>query len=520
MRGVIYARYSSEKQTEQSIEGQIRVCKEFCKQNNIQVVDIYIDRAVSAAKDIENRVAFLQMIKDSEKRKWDCVVVYKLDRFARNRYDSAIYKNKLRKNGVKVISATENISDTPEGIILESVLEGMAEFYSKELAQKVMRGMRESALKAQSTGGTIPLGYKIENKKLVIDEVYAPLVKMVFQMYADGYPMSKIVQAANAAGYRTRKGKPFTRNSFRTLLTNRKYIGIYTYNNEIEIEGGVPALIDKETFEKVQARLKRNALAPARGKAKVDYLLTGKLFCGQCGAPMAGDSVKKKNDIRYHYYTCSMRKRFGNCCKKSLRKDDIETLVIRTTVEKVLTDENINLIADIAIRELEKEKDNNTVLAALKTQKKEIEKAINNLLKLVEHGAVSDSLSKRLNELEEEKAAIEHRIFQEEKSLPVLTKEHVIFWLQEFKKGNIHDIAYQRHLIDMLVNSVIVTDDPDGDQKITIAYNLSQDAIEYRLSDWVNSSDLSALVNQDPQNPNLFVRGSIFGITVMISQFP
>ena len=179
----LYVRFSSHNQTEQSIEGQTRVCRDFCKRHNIRIVEIYADRATSASKDIEKRVQFLKMIKDSEKGLFDAVIVYKLDRFARSRYDSATYKYRLKRNGVQLISATENISNDPEGIILESVLEGMAEFYSAELSQKINRGMRESAYKHNSIGGAIPLGYKIEDKKLVIDPKTAPIVKEAFEKY-------------------------------------------------------------------------------------------------------------------------------------------------------------------------------------------------------------------------------------------------------------------------------------------------------------------------------------------------
>ena len=137
-------------------KGETRVCRDFCKRHNIRIVEIYADRATSASKDIEKRVQFLKMIKDSEKGLFDAVIVYKLDRFARSRYDSATYKYRLKRNGVQLISATENISNDPEGIILESVLEGMAEFYSAELSQKINRGMRESAYKHNSIGGAIP----------------------------------------------------------------------------------------------------------------------------------------------------------------------------------------------------------------------------------------------------------------------------------------------------------------------------------------------------------------------------
>ena len=154
----LYMRYSSDRQSEQSIEGQLRDSIAFCKLRQYRIAAIYVDRATSAHKEVEKRVSFLEMISDSDKRRWQYVVVWKLDRFARNRNDSAIYKMRLRKNGVKVLSVTENISENPEGIILESVLEGMAEFYSAELSQKITRGMRESALKCQSVGGHIPLG--------------------------------------------------------------------------------------------------------------------------------------------------------------------------------------------------------------------------------------------------------------------------------------------------------------------------------------------------------------------------
>lgn len=492
MKGVLYVRYSSEKQTEQSIEGQIRVCKEYCKRNGIDIVHIYADRALSASKNIEHRLDFQKMIRDSDKQKWECVVVYKLDRFARNRYDSATYKARLKKNGVRVMSATENISDNPEGIILESVLEGMAEFYSKELSQKVTRGMYETALKGNSTGGSLAMGYIVgEDKKYIIDPLYAPLVREAFELYANGFTVKQICDKFNAAGHKTKRNTPFNQNSFKTVFSNKKYIGEYNYNNEVVIEGGVPAIVDKETFDIVQERLKKNAKAPARGKALVDYLLTGKLFCGHCGRPMAGESAKKTN-ARYHYYACSGKKRFKDCRKKNLQKEAIERIIVEDTVKNVLNEQTINLIADMAMKALEEDKNNNTVMVALEAQKKDIQKAIDGLLKAFEHGAVSDSLTARLNDLEVQKKDTEMRLIREQRVYPSLDREHIIFWLKEFFNGNIDDPEYQRHVIDMLVNAVFVYDEPDG-TKLTITYNLSQETTsEIRLSD-LNAigSDLS-----------------------------
>lgn len=160
---VIYARYSSENQTEQSIEGQIHVCQEYALRNNILILNTYIDRAMSGTND--NRPDFQRMIKDSAKREWNYVLVYKFDRFSRNKYETAIHKKTLKDNGVKVMSATEQIPDSPEGIIFESMLEGYAEYYSAELSQKVRRGMNETRLKGNYTGGQILYGYKKQDKK-------------------------------------------------------------------------------------------------------------------------------------------------------------------------------------------------------------------------------------------------------------------------------------------------------------------------------------------------------------------
>ena len=230
MKAVIYARYSSDNQREESIEGQLRECLEYAEKNGITVLANYIDRAMTATSD--NRPDFQRMIKDSYKRCFDMIIVWKLDRFSRDRYDSAHYKHILKKNGVKVVSAKENISDGPEGIILESMLEGMAEYYSAELSVKVKRGLKENALKAKVNGGQIPFGYYIdENQKLAVDETLAPIVLEAFTMYADGYLIKDIVKRFNEKGVVTKYGKKISYNMVQYMLTNRKYIGEYRYND-------------------------------------------------------------------------------------------------------------------------------------------------------------------------------------------------------------------------------------------------------------------------------------------------
>ena len=466
----IYLRYSSTGQSDQSIEGQLRDCRTFCKANHYRIVAIYVDRATTARKDVEKRVHLMEMISDSAKQNWEYVIVWKLDRFARNRNDSAIMKMRLRKNGVKVLSATEHLTDSPESIILESVLEGMAEFFSAELSQKVTRGMRESALKCHSVGGHIPLGYKVENHKLVVDPDTAHIVQEAFSLYANGESVAGICRKFNSAGYKTAKNTEFNRSSFKAMFRNTRYIGTYTYK-DIVIENGIPAIIDKELFETVQRRLSKTATAPARGKAKVDYLLSGKLFCGHCGASMNGESGTSRTGAVHNYYTCYTRKRKHACEKKPLKKEWIEYIVAQDAME-LLTDDTIQELADMAISQTEKDLRENTRIPELTERMKETESGITNITNAIEKGIASDALMNRLVELEKEKKNLLRLLAEEEKYVCKIERSQIVYWLTEFKGGRIEDERYRRIIIDLMVNSVTVWDEPDG-FRITTAYNLT-----------------------------------------------
>lgn len=518
----LYLRFSSERQGEQSIEGQLRDCREYCKRNSFRIVAIYVDRAKTARQKVEKRVFFQQMVQDSAKRAWKMVVVWKLDRFSRNRTDSAIYKSRLRKNGVRVMSATESITDSPEGIILESVLEGMAEFYSAELSQKITRGMRESALKHQNVGGHVPLGYRIENKKLVINPVTAPIVLEAFTRYADGESVADICARFNDLGYKTAKGAEFNKNSFHAMFRNERYIGTYTYK-DIQEEGVIPAIVPQEVWERVQDRLKENSLAPARGKALVDYMLVGKLFCGHCASMMVGESGTGKSGKKYNYYTCAGRKRKKNCRKRPLKKDWFETLVAEDT-KALLTDELINELADMAIQQSEKDLQNNTIIPELEAKLSETSSGISNIISMVEKGVASETLARRLTELEKEKRDLERRLVKEKKNIVVLEKPHIVHWLKQFQSGNIDDPDFRRKLIDLLVNSVTVWDGPDDDElTITYVYNLTDgNRKTVRVKNGGNPSDARtcggsdmALISPPLKGyPNtMFMIGMMFGYT-------
>ncbi len=510
MNAVIYARYSSHNQREESIETQLRECHEFAVKNGLTVVGEYCDRALTGKTD--KRPSFQRLIRDSEKEHFQAVILYTLDRFARNRYDSAIYKAKLKKHGVRVFYAKQPMPEGPEAIILESVMEGYAEYYSENLSRSIKGGMKENALKCQVNGSSTPLGYKIgENRRYEIEPAAAKIVQEIFQMYADGMSATQIINYCNERGYKTSKGGAFNKNSLRTMLRNEKYIGVYKFA-DIVVPDGMPVIIDKDLFNKVQNMHSHNLKARAKAKAHEDYLLTAKLFCGHCGSPMVGECGTSKTGKIHHYYKCGNRKNKHNCSKKAERKHWIEDVVVKYTVEHVLTEENIDLIATRAMEIIAKESADTTYLDGLQEELKDISKKICNLMSAIEQGIITPTTKERLEELESLKKDVEGRIAKEEIKKPSLTKEHIVYWLLSFKNGDINDMDYKRRVINTLVNSVYVYDDGDKGRKIVLTFNISG-----QNTATISSSDSARNAPPLGANPNtLFFTKHCFGFVIGI----
>lgn len=456
MKAVIYARFSSHAQKDASIEQQIRVCKEYAERNDITIVGEYADRALSGTSD--KRPEFLRMIRDSAKSRWQRVLVYKVDRFARNRYDSAMYKARLKKFGVKVTSVMEPIPDGPEGILLESVLEGSAEYYSANLSQNILRGMRDNALACKVNNGRIALGYiKGPDGKYAIDPENAAIVKEIFQQYADGKNATEITGILNRRGLKTSHGAEWNKNSLHSILRNERYIGVYKWK-DIRIEGGIPAIITKELFEAVQQRRKKISRAPASARTEVDYVLTGKIFCGKCKSPMVGESGTGKSGRKFYYYNCIKRKRQKACDKKMVKKDWIEEAVVRQVKDRCLTDKVISAIVSAAL-DLQKREKENSILKTLEKNLAQTEKSISNMLNAIEQGIITQSTKTRLEELEAKRNDLEIAIEEEKISQPQLTKDQLTFWLERFREGDPSDPAYRESFIEVFVSAVYVYDD-------------------------------------------------------------
>ncbi len=507
MKAIIYARYSCDNQREESIEGQLRECKAFAEHKEFTLVGTYIDRAVSAKTD--NRPEFQRMIKDSAKGLFDVIIVWKLDRFARNRYDSAHYKAILRKNGVKVISATEVISEGAEGIILESVLEGYAEYYSAELSEKVIRGMTENALKCQYNGGFIPVGYTVDNEKhYQVDPLTAPFVREAFLMYVNGKQVKEIVEYLNDSGILSSQKKPMTKTTVSTILQNRKYIGEYQYR-DVVIPDGIPAIVSKELFEMAQSRLDKNRYAPSVTKADEKYLLSTKLMCGDCGAFMVGECGKSgTNGKKYYYYKCSSSKKKSGCHRKALRKKETEELVISSIIRNIFNDE---VIEDIAKGVTEWQERENTAIPLLKKELAEIEKSIGNVMTAIEQGIITATTKKRMNELEVKKTEIEVRLVKEEIQSQVLTREQVVYWLSKMREMDLNSEDSRERIIDTFVNSIYVYDD-----RMVINFNCREGSEMIPLGLEGESSDLCMVGEPITHNPNTFITRDVFGFVVFI----
>ena len=404
-----YGRYSSSNQSEQSIEGQLHVCEKYAIANGLQIVAKYIDRAISGKSD--NRPQFQQMIADSGKGLFEGVLLYKLDRFARNRYHSAIYKHKLRENGVKLISATEHLTDTPEGIMLEAVLEGIDEFYSAELSQKVNRGLAESFHKGYYLKKIPPFGYQIKARKLVPDPLTAPIAAEIFKRYDNGERIVDIVAWLNGLGLTNQLRNAWRPMNVSTHLKNRIYMGEYHYG-QFEEPMPCPALIGKELFDSVQKKLKA-AAHRRRERSDYEYLLTGKLVCGYCGHMVSGSTAKTK-----HYYYCR------HCEKENRSCYDAETLHgrILNALSEYLSAEKVDELTDAAYAEYLKEQpaDERPVI---KAELDGIEKQLQNAVQAILDGFASDALKDKMNALEARREQLRANL-DALPAMPTLTREH------------------------------------------------------------------------------------------------
>ena len=473
---VIYARYSSSGQREESIEGQLRECRDYAKKNGFSVIGEYVDKALTGRTD--KRPDFQRMLRDAERGVFKAVILWKTDRFARNRYDSAMYKYKLKKNGVRLFYAKESIPEGPEGIILESVMEGYAEYYSENLSQNIKRGNYDSALELKTLGQRVLGLRKGADGRFEIDPNTAPIVRRIFTEYADGERTKDIIARLNAEGYKTSHGGRFNKNSVRRVLQNEKYIGVYAFK-DIRVEDGIPAIVSRDLFNKCQKLLERHHRAPAAAR-DTNFLLTAKLFCGKCGEPMTGDGGTSASGKVYNYYICNGKRRH-TCDKQRVGKEWIEEYVVGKLMQILAADNFIETVADKVIEYQARLKDD-SALHALEARQKELERSLENLMKAIEMGIVTPTTKSRLVELEAEREKVNKAIAKEIINEPDLDRDQIVWFLERFLGGDIQDEAFRAFLVDTFLNSAYLYDD-----KLVLVFNYSGENNKITLKNIENS---------------------------------
>lgn len=476
-----YGRYSSVNQTEQSIEGQLHACEQYATANELEIVRQYVDRATSGKTD--NRPQFQQMISDSEHGLFEGILVYKLDRFARNRYDSLIYKHKLKEQGIRVISATEPLSDTPEGIIFEALIEGMDEYYSAELGRKMKRGKQESFRKGRFIGKLPPFGYKIADRRLAVDELTAPIAQEIFRRYANGEKQNQILADLNRRGIHNAADRPWNKVNLTMMFKNRIYIGIYSVADYGKVE--CPAIIEKEVFDMVQKKKQESVHRARANKTDFDYVLTGHMTCARCGASVCGVSSQRG---KYHYYQCHKH------CGHKLRAEELHERVKRALAEH-LTEGKMQELAQGAYEVYLKEQTADE-RPLLEKELSDIEKQLQNAVQAILRGVELDTLNNTIEELKARRDELRVLIEDAPAPLPKLTYEMFVAMLHLIveRAAETDDLAKLLHTV---VNRIII-----DDQNVIICINLTDkdneppmEQIRFRVADKSATLTLNLIPN-------------------------
>ena len=499
---VAYCRYSSMKQGEGSIEAQKYEISKYAEQNGIKIMDWYIDRAKSAKDD--KRPNFLQMIEDCKDNNYKYVLVHKLDRLSRNTLLFLTYEKQLNEMGVDIIyTAQPNMNNK----LTRNILSYLAEEYIDNLSAETTKGMKVNAMNGKRNGGNVPYGYVLEK---VVDELGIPkmtkngnyihivkveneqaeAVKIMYQMTIDGYTRADIIQVLTEKGFRKvskkSKGKPFTGTAIDNILRNERYTGEYDfyYNkgtrsnpeyDTIRVKNEFPAIITKETYNAVQKILKaRVHRAPCN--VEENYLLTGKIICGECGAQYNGMRCKRHGKM-YVYYKCVNQSSYKNgqtqksyCHNNSVNKELLEAFVIKELERIVFNNNFIDQVYEQYNNYAKTQMVDKSMISILESKLLNIKSNIENIVSSIEQGFSSQTLKERLTALEIEKEETEEKIRKENSGdcyIPASKSDVARIYNKAKETLKSTDYKAKRRLIQNFVNKIIVYKD-----KVEVYINL------------------------------------------------
>lgn len=474
---VLYARFSSNNQREESIDAQLRAMHKFCEDRGYNIVCEYCDEAKSGTN--ANREEFQRMMDDSKLGKFNAVIVHKLDRFSRNKNDTYLYKSTLLKRGIQLISVLEKIEDSPEGRLMEGVIESMNAFYVDNLSRETKKGLKENAYKCEWTGGVPPLGYDVINKKLVINEHEAEAVRIIFDMLYNGYGYGQVIKKLNALGYRTKRGGHFGKNSIYDLISNEKYKGVFTYNKHsrskvsmqkkssrefndeseiIRIEGGCPQIIPKKIWDRVN---KLRKTVNRRATQKHPYLLSGLITCEECQSKFQGNTRNSNNkNKQYTTYRCGGRVNKKICSCVEIRCELLDSWVIDEFLSIVFTDENIPIIAKKLNKSIKEDTEANKGYKQAQENLNKLEKGLNDLIDTVTFTGTNNIIAKRIKELKNQISNTEEIIKDYEKNIGgiSITEEDIKRDLEKIRQymKNPDSLEKTRYVLSQYIDSIVI----------------------------------------------------------------
>ncbi len=497
-KAVIYARFSSDNQREESIDAQLRACRNDASSKGWVVIREYCDRGITGTSD--NRPEFLQMIEDSKTGNFEYVIVHKLDRFSRSVQQTLSYISELRDNGVELKSVIEKFDDTPEGEFMRNTMSNISQFYSRNLSREVIKGLKENAYKAIHTGGIPPLGLKVNpvSRKYEIDENEEIIVKRIYQMYIEGKTHLQIIKELNDCGYTNKQGNQFTKNSLLSILRNEKYVGTYVWNKSaaknskgkrngnkqkpeeeiIKIPNAIPAIIDIEIFGKAQELMKARAKGDEPRRKATTYVLSGLIQC-ECGSHMHGNRRKAKTrpnpnwkeKPEYVSYRCGGRKTKANCEVPEIRKEYIEAFVFDELEKVIFNDNNLeHLLGLLNGRILQESAKNQDKIYLAQSKLDKVEKEIGNLVKAIAKGIDAEEILDELSTKKRYKAQLLMEIDNLKNSegigeITIDTMRELISEVKPFLMNN--SMPELKALLKKFVKSITI-----GKEEIEVIFNL------------------------------------------------
>lgn len=451
---VIYARYSCHNQKEESIEQQIEACTKYAIANGYQITGTYADKAITGKR--ETRAAFQRLIRDAERREFNTVIAYKSNRIARNMLNALQFEAKMDSFGISTLYAAEEFGDNAAGRFAMRMMMNVNQFYSENMAEDILRGMRDNAMNCKVNSGALPLGYrKGADGKYEIDPEEAEIVREIFTKVSEGMLYVEIANELNSRGIKTKYDGLWNKNSFRKMLSNERYLGVYVWR-DVRIDNGVPQIIEKELFDTVQEKINTKS---TRGRHERDgeYILTGKLICGKCGSLMTGVSGTGINGAKYHYYACRKRND-PNCDKRYVPRKELEQAVVHAVMDYLFDSETIDWMVDCCM-EYQKNTFENQQLVANQQRVKDINAELEHIVNAICKGVFSDTTQEKLLALEAERGQLEQEIEEQTHNLRPFTEDMYRFYFESFRNGDVDNPSFRKKLVRQFVDAIYLFDD-------------------------------------------------------------